>query len=126
MKKGPLELTPLTARREHQPEPEKIQVASNNISGGALSPQHSRSLRNILLELDEAKATSLLASTEGSSPRLPSPFTGRLLNMHFDPVEVLELVDSIWPSRVQGHPCQSKRPKGSVTDRLLSPSLLCP
>ena len=82
-----------------------------NISGGVRTPQHPRGLLNLLLELDGAKATSLLASSEGSSPRLPSPFTGRLLKMNYDPVEVLDLVDSIWPSRLHGHPGRGKKPK---------------
>ena len=82
-----------------------------NISGGAEAPQQSRGLLSLLLGLDEAKATSLLASSEGSSPGRPSPFTGRLLKMNYDPVEVLDLVDSIWPSRLHGHPGRGKKPK---------------
>ena len=58
-------------------------------------------LLNLLLELDETKLTSLLAASEGSSPRLPSPFTGLLLKMNYDPVGVLDVVDEIWPSRLQ-------------------------
>ena len=81
------------------------------LSGGALSPQHSRGFPGFLHGLDEATATSLLASSEDPRPRAPSPFTGRLLSMHYDPVEVLELVDSIWPSRVQGYPGRGKKPK---------------
>ena len=86
-------------------------MAITNISGSAYAPQPHGGLLNLLLELDEAKVTSLLASSEGSSPRLPSPFTGRLLRMNYDPVEVLELVDSIWPSRLYGHPGRGKKPK---------------
>lgn len=81
------------------------------LAGGAPSPQHGRGLLNLLLEIDNARATSLLASSEGSTSRLPSPFTGRLLSMHYDPVEVLDLVDEIWPSRVHGHPGRGRKPR---------------
>ena len=31
--------------------------------------------------------------------------------MHYDPVEVLDLVDEIWPSRVHGHPGRGRKPR---------------
>ena len=58
----------------------------------------------MLQELDEAKLTALLASSEESSPRSPSPFTGLLLSMDYHPLEVLELVDKLWPFRCQPKP----------------------
>ncbi len=112
MKIGVLELQlqrPQT--KNHHPDRERIKVAVPNISAGAEAPQHSRGLLNLLLEHDEGKVTSLLASSDGSSPRQPSPFTGRLLEMYYDPVEVLDLVDSIWPSRLHGHPGPGNKPK---------------
>lgn len=86
-------------------------MAISNLSRGAAAPQARDGLLKLLQELDEPKVTSLLSSSEGSRPRLPSPFTGRLLSMHYDPVEVLGLVDEIWPSRVHGHPGSGKKPK---------------
>ena len=78
-------------------------MAINTISGGADALQHSRGLLSLLQELDEAKLASLLAASEGSSsPPLPSPFTGLLLRMNYDPSEVLTLVDELWPERVHG------------------------
>ena len=97
--------------KNHHPDRERIKVAVPNISAGAEAPQHSRGLLNLLLEHDQGKVTSLLASSDGSSPRQPSPFTGRLLEMSYDPVEVLDLVDSIWPSRLHGHPGPGNKPK---------------
>ncbi len=81
------------------------------LSSGELSPQHSRGLLALLSSIDEATAVSLLGSSEGSTPRLPSPFTGRLLGMHYDPVDVLKLVNEIWPSRVRGHRGRGRKPK---------------
>ena len=78
-------------------------MSSSTIAGGAPSPQSSRGLLSILLELDEAASKSLLTSSEGSTPRLPSPITGRLLDAQYDPARVLNLVDEIWPERVYGH-----------------------
>ena len=86
-------------------------MAPNILSNGAPSPQHRRGLLALLDGIDEAAATSLLASSEESVPRLPSPFTGRLLDARYDPVEVLGLVDEIWPSRIHGHPGRGPKPK---------------
>ncbi len=86
-------------------------MAPNNISSGGAPPQHPRGLLALLDEVDVAAAMSLLGSSEGSTPRLPSPFTGRLLSMHYDPVKVLELVNELWPSRVRRHPGRGRKPK---------------
>ena len=75
-------------------------MVSPILTNGAPSPQDRSGLLNLLVELDEAKATSLLASSEGSTPRLPSPITGLLLILRYDPVAVLKLVDKLWPSRL--------------------------
>ena len=84
-------------------------MVHTNISGGARAPQQSRGLLNLLLELDEARVTSLLASSEGSAQQLPSPFTGLLLRMNYDPLKVLDLVNRIWGSRVHGRPGPGRR-----------------
>ena len=89
-------------------------MPQSNISGGAPAPQHARGLLKILFEYDEAKAESLLSTSQGSNARLRSPFTGRLLKMGYDPVEVADVVNSIWPSRWQPRSGPGKR----VEDRL--------
>ena len=85
-------------------------MALTNISGGALSPQDTHGLLSLLMELDEAKVTALLESSEGSAPRMASPFTGLLLRMNYDPSEVLRLVNEIWPARVHGHHGRGRKP----------------
>ena len=86
-------------------------MALSNVSRGAAAPQARHGLLKLLQKLDEPKVTSLLASSERSIPRLPSPFTGCMLSRHYDPFEVLELVDEIWPSRVHGYPGRGNKPK---------------
>ena len=109
MKKGPLELEPLTPGTRTT-RTERNKVVSNNISAGVASPQHTLGLMQLLLELDEAKVTALLESSEESAPQLPSPFTGLLLRMNYDPLEVLRLVNEIWPARVHGHHGRGRKP----------------
>ncbi len=77
-------------------------MVSPSLSGGAPSPQGRPGLLALLGGIDEAKAESLLASSKGSAPQLPSPITGLLLSLRYDPVAVLELVDKLWPYRL--HP----------------------
>ena len=74
-----------------------------NISGGAPAPQHDRGLLKLLLGYDEAKAKSFLSQSEVSRPRLRSPISGLLLQLRYDPVEVLDIVYEIWPSLMFGH-----------------------
>ena len=78
-------------------------MASLNISGGANPPQLGHGLLGLLSGLDQASVESYLSSSEGSSPKLRSPFSGLLLSLKYDPVEVLDLVDELWPERVSGH-----------------------
>ena len=57
------------------------------------------------------KGISSLSSSEGASPRLRSPFSGLLLSLKYDPVEVLDLVDRIWPEWVFGRPGSGRKSK---------------
>ena len=77
-------------------------MVSPNISNGARAPQVTLAAFKFLTEIDEAQAEKYLSLLEGSNPRLRSPFSGRLLDSHYDPVEVLDAVDDIWPSRWEG------------------------
>ena len=77
-------------------------MVSPNISNSARAPQVTLAAFKFLTEIDEAQAEKYLALLEGSNPRLRSPFSGRLLDSHYDPVEVLDAVDDIWPSRWEG------------------------
>ena len=86
-------------------------MALSTITGGAPAPQLDRGLLALLHGLDETEAASLLKSSEGSSSRLPSPFTGLLLSLQYDPAEVLDLVDELWPERVFGHHGFGQKPK---------------
>ena len=86
-------------------------MASYNISGSADALQPRGGLFKLLSELDEAQAESYLSSSEGASPRLRSPFSGLLLSLKYDPVEVLDLVDRIWPERVFGRPGSGRKSK---------------
>ena len=74
-----------------------------NISVGAPAPQHDRGLLKLLLGYDEAKAKSFLSQSDVSRPRLRSPISGLLLELEYDPVEVLDLAYKIWPSLISGH-----------------------
>ena len=84
-------------------------MAFYNISGSADALQPHGGLFKLLSELDEAQAESYLSSSEGASPRLRSPFSGLLLSLKYDPVEVLDLVDRIWPERVFGRPGSGRK-----------------
>ena len=86
-------------------------MASYNISGSADALQPHGGLFKLLSELDEAQAESYLSSSEGASPRLRGPFSGLLLSLKYDPVEVLDLVDRIWPERVFGRPGSGRKSK---------------
>ena len=77
-------------------------MVSPNISNGARAPQVTLAAFKFLTEIDEAQAEKYICLWEGSNPRLRSPFSGRLLDSHYDPVEVLDAVDDIWPSRWEG------------------------
>ena len=84
-------------------------MAYSNISGSADALQPHGGLFKLLSELDEAQAESYLSSSEEASPRLRSPFSGLLLSLKYDPVEVLDLVDRIWPERVFGRPGSGRK-----------------
>ena len=86
-------------------------MAFYNISGSADALQPHGGLFKLLSELDEAQAESYLSSSERASPRLRSPFSGLLLSLKYDPVEVLDLVDRIWPERVFGRPGSGRKSK---------------
>ena len=86
-------------------------MAINNISGGAGALQPRGTLFGILGALDQASVDAyLFASEERSDPLPASPFNGLLLHLHFDPVEVLSLVDDLWPSRWKGHSGRGRKP----------------
>lgn len=85
-------------------------MASSNVSRGAIAPQAHYGLLKLLTELDQSQARSYLSSPEGSGSRLPSPFTGLLLQLNYDPDEVLGLVDQIWPARVSAHRVRGRKP----------------
>ncbi len=85
-------------------------MVADILSSGEPSPQHGRGLLSLLLEIDEARVISLLASSEESAPQFTSPFTGLLLRMNYDPLKVLNLVNRIWRTRVHGHPGRGRMP----------------
>ncbi len=86
-------------------------MAINNISGGAGALQPRGTLFGILSDLDQASVDAYLFASEDRSDPLPaSPFNGLLLHLHFDPVEVLSLVDDLWPSRWKGHSGRGRKP----------------
>lgn len=83
-------------------------MVSTSVSNGAPAPQHDRGLLAMLDGLDEASAKLFLTSAEeGSGRRLPSPITGLLLYRKFDPVAVVNLVNSLWPGRLRRKPGSS-------------------
>ena len=87
-------------------------MAINNISGGAPAPQHRDGVFSLLAEMDQASVENyLLVSEERSDPLPVSPFNGWLLRLHFDPSEVLSLVDEIWPARWWGHHGRGRKPE---------------
>ena len=89
----------------------RFKVAPSNISGGAGAPQPRDGLFALFAELDQASVESYLFVSEDSSDPPPvSPFTGLLLSLHFDPAEVLDLVDHLWPERWAGHPGRGPKP----------------
>ena len=75
-------------------------MAIHNISVGEDAPQHRHGLFQLLAGLDQAQVELFLSSFEGSSPRQRSPFSGLLLSLKYDPSQVRDLVDEIWPERV--------------------------
>ena len=83
----------------------------NNISAGALAPQPGLGLQTLLRGVDEAQVLSLLATSDGPSLALPSPFTGRLLDMNYNPIRVLDLVNFLWPARVKPKSGGGRKPK---------------
>ena len=97
-------------------------MVSPNISNGARAPQVTLAAFKFLTEIDEAQAEKYLALLEGSNPRLRSPFSGRLLDSHYDPVKVLDAVDDIWPSRWEGR----RGPGRKMTDPLPMVCFLLP
>ena len=97
-------------------------MVSPNISNGARAPQVTLAAFKFLTAIDEAQAKKYLCLLEGSNPRLRSPFSGRLLDSHYDPVEVLDAVDDIWPSRWEG----GRGPGRKMTDPLPMVCFLLP
>lgn len=86
-------------------------MAINNISGSASALQPRTGLFGLLGDLDQASVESYISVSEAhSDPLRPSPFTGLLLSLHFDPAEVLALVDQLWPERWTGHTGRGRRP----------------
>lgn len=86
-------------------------MAVPNISAGAEAPQPHGGLFGLLGALDQASVESYLCVSEAhSDPLPPSPFTGLLLSLHFDPGEVLDLVDRLWPERWAGHTGSGRKP----------------
>lgn len=86
-------------------------MAINNISGSAGALQPRGTLFGILADLDQASVEAYLLGSEADSASLrPSPFTGLLLSLHFDPGEVLDLVDRLWPERWTGHKGRGRKP----------------
>ena len=86
-------------------------MAITNISGSADGLQPRGGLSGLLANLDQASAESYLSVSEAHSGLLPpSPFTGLLLSLHFDPAEVLALVDQLWPERWAGHTGRGRKP----------------
>ena len=77
-------------------------MVTSSLPNGARAPQVNLAAFKFLTEIDEAQAEKYICLLEGSNPRLRSPFSGRLLDSHYDPVEVLDAVDDIWPSRWEG------------------------
>ena len=88
-----------------------FKVVIPNISGGAEAPQPRGGLFGLLAGLDQASVESYLSLSEAhSAPLPPSPFTGLLLSLRYDPVEVLALVDQLWPERWAGHTGRGRKP----------------
>ena len=82
-----------------------------NISGGAEAPQPRGGLSSLLASLDQASVESYLSASEArSDPLPPSPITGLLVSLRFDPDEVLALVDQLWPERWSGHTGRGRKP----------------
>ena len=82
-----------------------------NISGGAEAPQPRGGLSDLLVDLDQASVESYLSASESrSDPLPPSPITGLLVSLHFDPADVLALVDQLWPERWLGHTGPGRKP----------------
>ena len=78
-------------------------MAIHNISVSADALQAPLTLLDLLQQVDEAAVVSLLSTSERTSPNLPSPFTGWLLRCKYDPFAVLDLVDELWPFRMEPH-----------------------
>ena len=104
MKKGCWRCNSNAPEPEKPPEPEReFVVAFYNISGSADALQPRGGLFKLLSELDETRAESYL-SLDGASLKLRSPFSGLLLSLEYNPIEVVDLVDGLWPEQVLGHP----------------------
>lgn len=76
-----------------------------------MAPQPRDGLFSILADLDQASVEAYFLASESVSDPLPSsPFNGFLISLRFDPVEVLSLVDEIWPARWAGVSGRGRKP----------------
>ena len=96
---------------KYHPEPEKFKVALSNISSSASALQPRGDLFGLLAGMDQVYAESYLRVSEKADSRRPSPFSGLLLALNYDPVAVQNLVDEIWPFRWQRRSGPGRKPE---------------